>query len=611
MKTHLHFIPDMRYYFILSLVFFYSYCSGQIEAALNFNSDRRDSEQVIHITWSEEEESKWILENKDRLDIMALKTSLESSVLPLSGENITRYTFALMKSSPVEILMQVDHLEAGEQLALINKSTGREFFSFNGSPTGKQLSPAFDPRSTQFVWRGSEHGYKSIFNIKTLYKHKTIDERGSPIRFGTSLTCHLNVSCKQDSIIKLISGSAMRIRMVMDEGIGWCRGSFINNTRNDKTPYILLAYHCTFEYTPQYDLWRFDLEYTSDSCTNPLNEPLIFSITGCEKKAGGQASDFLLVQLNEFVPDNHQVTFAGWNRDDTVTPDTSYMIHHPNADIRKISTSVNKAVIHPSQIGWSEGYTTPANHHFRFKFTEGGHQPGSSGAPVFNQDGYLIGQLHGGTMGCEATNNAYTGRISKSWLLGSTAQERLKEWLDPDGMDVIQWPSITNLSEGELGDIHGSIKDPNGVAMENVEIRISGSVNDTLVTDAEGRFRLNSVNRNGQYQIVPLKNTNQTNGVNVVDLLSIQRHLLGKDTFDFPWQYIAGDATNNNVVSVGDILLLMRLLLGKITFLPSSNSWRFFPSSVEVTSIPSGGPLEINIQAVKIGDVNGSADPKL
>jgi hypothetical protein len=62
--------------------------------------------------------------------------------------------------------------------------------------------------------------------------------------------------------------------------------------RNDKSPLILTAYHCTFEYTPQYDLWRFDLQYKSDACVNPEARPQ-FSLTGCQLKASGQDPIFI------------------------------------------------------------------------------------------------------------------------------------------------------------------------------------------------------------------------------------------------------------------------------------------------------------------------------
>jgi hypothetical protein len=357
-------------------------------------------------------------------------------------------------------------------------------------------------------------------------------------------------------------------------------------------------------------MWRFDFQFKSDSCPNPTTEPQYFSLTGCALKASGQASDFLLVLLENPIPVNQPVTFAGWDHDEATIPDTSYLIHHPNADIRKFSTCVNPAVIHPNQIGWSEGYTTPANHHFHFKFTEGGHEPGSSGGPLFNEHYYLVGQLHGGTAGCENNNNAFAGRFAKSWNLGSTPEGRLKDWLDPDQTGLIRIPSLANISPDEIVNIHGIVLDPIGRTVKNAKLKITGSVTETLLTDESGTFEIHGVNRNGQYTITPEKTENPSNGLNALDLLAIQKHLLVKDTFDFAWQHIAADATNNHEITVGDILVLLKLLLGKIQILPTSPSWRFDPPQVVLDSLPPGDPAEIQIMAIKIGDLNNTANPK-
>lgn len=601
----------MRFIVFVSSLIAFSSLFGQVGTQINFDRTGNFSDHVIRINWSEQEKSQWESDNRDRLDIMALRTDIPSASLPVSKYLTTTYSFELQDPSFVEMLVEIEFMPIGEFLNIKELSSGRTLFSSINEGSKKILIPAFNSADVIMEWNGSSPGvYNGIFTIKSFYKHKDISERGGrTIGFGTALDCHPNAACKQDSILKLISNCAVRIRMVMDEGIGWCTGSFVNNVRKDKTPYILTAHHCTFEYTPQYDLWRFDLEYKSDSCVNPASEPQVFSITGCEKKAGGQASDFLLLLLNEDPPANHKVTFAGWNRDDVVTPDTTYLVHHPNADIRKLSTCSNKAVVHPNQIGWSEGYTTPANHHFRFKFTEGGHQPGSSGGPVFNQDGYLVAQLHGGSDGCENDNTAFTGRFSKSWNLGTTSAERLKDWLDPDNTGAISIPSLENLPETDLTDISGIIVDPEGNPIRNVKLTISGAITDTTITNSEGEFIFSGINRNGQYHLVPEKNDNQTNGLNAFDLISIQKHLLAKDTFDFTWQHIAADATNNNTISVGDILVLLRLLLGKISYLPSSPSWRFEPPFVDINTIPTGETLRVQMQGIKIGDVDGTADP--
>jgi hypothetical protein len=138
---------------------------------------------------------------------------------------------------------------------------------------------------------------------------------------------------------------------------------------------------------------------------------------------------------------------------------------------------------------------------------------------------------------------------------------------------------------------------------------VTGSVHEFLSTDDVGKFILSAVSRHGEYTIKPSKNTVPVNGVSVLDLVAIQKHLLLRDTFDFNWQLIAADATNNQSVNVGDIVLLLKLLLNKITYLSTSPSWRFDPPQMTINSFPPGENLDIEFTGVKIGDVNGSADP--
>ena len=584
--------------------------SAQLDARVELVQQSFDSSAVVTIKWSEQDQMNWHEANDGRLDMLSLRANLRSTDLPTSVRKNTSYTFHFLKATFVECLFNIAHIAAGEELYLYDQHTGKIIIDLAHQSRSKFLSPTFDPNTTVLIWKSPETGmYQSEFSIENIYVDDTPAGTSRDIGFGTALPCHPNAACKQDSMLRLISNSTVRIRLVMQEGIGWCSGSFINNTRNDKTPYLLTAYHCQFEYTPIYDMWRFDFQYKSETCENPATEPAYFSLTGCQLIASGQPSDFLMVLLDDNIPANQPVTFAGWDRDDTLIPDTSYLVHHPNADIRKFSTSVNAATIHPNQINWTEGYTTPAFHHFRLKLTEGGHQPGSSGGPLFNEAGYLVGQLHGGTAGCEATNNVYAGRFAKSWNLGPTPQERLSDWLDPDQTGVMRIPSIENISPGEMVDIHGVIVDPKGRPLRNTIIKVTGAVDRTITTGTDGVFEIAGVNRNGQYTITPEKSDNPTNGVNALDLIAIQKHLLGKDTFDFAWQFIAADATNNINLNVGDIIVLQRLLLGKIQALPSSPSWRFDPPQVIIDSLPPGPPEEIQITGIKIGDVNGTADP--
>jgi hypothetical protein len=606
-------LPFIATYRTILLVLLAAACGddllAQVPTTLQFPRSAQTTAHLIHVRWQQVDEEAWKAKYDDNMDRMGLKTQLSSTAL--LGLSNTDFRFFLQEGSvsSIECLIAVESIVPDESIQLIDIHSDKVICDFKIQPGKRFMTPAFDPAVTALVWKLDHQGERqSRFTIETIY-YASGSLRNMQIGFGSSLACHPNTACKTDSMSLLISNSAMRVRVVTQEGAGYCTGAMVNNARNDKTPYVLTAFHCQWNATPLYDQWKFEFEYVSPTCPNPPTEPQLLSLTGCELVSSGQGSDYLLLKLNEDIPDNWDVTFAGWNRDDVNTADSSYHVHHPQADIRKFSTSTEKAIVHTNAINWSEGYTTPANHHIRFEFTEGGHEPGSSGGPIFDQDGFLIGQLHGGSGGCAAQSNTFVGRFSKSWNLGSTPATRLRDWLDPDNSGVMTIPHLPNVLSGDLVNIEGLVLDPKGNPCVHAEIVISGSSIDTFTTDAQGRFTLSAVDRNGTYTITPAKNTLPQNGLNVLDVLAIQKHSLAKDTFDFAWQHIAADATNNGAVSVGDMLQITRLLLGKITAFIASPSWRFDPPAITLQALPPGETARINFTAIKIGDVNGTADP--
>jgi hypothetical protein len=68
--------------------------------------------------------------------------------------------------------------------------------------------------------------------------------------------------------------------------------------------------------------------------------------------------------------------------------------------------------------------------------TEGG----SSGSPIYNSNGQLIGQLTGGDASCaNLTGPDYYGKIAYSWDANSAADSTmLKPWLDPDNTGILE-----------------------------------------------------------------------------------------------------------------------------------------------------------------------------
>lgn len=247
--------------------------------------------------------------------------------------------------------------------------------------------------------------------------------------FGSSGSCNMNVACPDGapwadqirSVVMLVSG-----------GNGFCSGALINNTLNDGKPYILTANHC---YNPSISSWVFRFNWQSATCTNPTSSPSFVSLSGATLRARRTPSDFCLVEINQAVPNNYNAYWAGWDNSGTI-PTNTVSIHHPSGDIKKISFDDNPPVLTGTNNG---GFSTENNATWQVTWnrnttTEGG----SSGSPLFDQNGRIIGQLWGGGASCSnLTSPDYYGRLANSWNpSGSNSTNRLMDWLDPNNSGV-------------------------------------------------------------------------------------------------------------------------------------------------------------------------------
>lgn len=263
--------------------------------------------------------------------------------------------------------------------------------------------------------------------------HKSTDE------FGTSGACEVNINCVEGNSYQNQKRAVVRILVQGSGGQGWCTGTLINNVRQDCTPYLLSAQHCSEgTSTNQFSQWVFYFYYEAPTCSDPASEGSLGNkvIIGCTKKAdsddgGGETgSDFLLLQLNSQPSLSYNAYFAGWNANNT-PPALGVSIHHPDADIKKISTYVTPGI--------SDKWGTATGSHWRITWSQtlNGHgvtEQGSSGGALFNTNGQIVGQLTGGNSYCNTpTNPDLFGKFSYNWVSnGATDNRRLKPWLDPD-----------------------------------------------------------------------------------------------------------------------------------------------------------------------------------
>ncbi|MDD2594048.1 MAG: T9SS type A sorting domain-containing protein, partial [Bacteroidales bacterium] len=197
--------------------------------------------------------------------------------------------------------------------------------------------------------------------------------------------------------------------------------------------YILTADHCGYESsTNDLNYWIFYFNYEAGTCNGTTPIYYNHTVTGCTLVAHdnygstNSGSDFFLVKLKNNVPQNYNPYYNGWSRYTTPISTSGVGIHHPDGDIKKISTYQNTLLYSVYSTHWRVSWVATANGH---GITEGG----SSGSPLFNSSGKIIGTLTSGTTSCDNLNGSdYYGKFSYHWASnGSTNDKKLQPWLDP------------------------------------------------------------------------------------------------------------------------------------------------------------------------------------
>jgi len=263
--------------------------------------------------------------------------------------------------------------------------------------------------------------------------------------------CNHDVDCPIGSDFESEKNILKKSVAFLNMGDGFiCSGGLLNNTAEDKTPYFLTANHCSGTDPALYSM-RFNWISPNPVCaatTNSTDAVDNFTISGATLRANNADSDVMLVEINSAIPNNWDVTYAGWDRTD-IAPSFVVGIHHPSGDIMKICRDDSGVVKAPHSInGGPVAQTweiTTAGGGWELGVTEGG----SSGSALFDPNGRIIGQLFGGAAAClgifDNGSLDFYGRFAISWETGTTTATRLRDWLDPTNTNSTTLDAINNV----------------------------------------------------------------------------------------------------------------------------------------------------------------------
>ena len=178
-----------------------------------------------------------------------------------------------------------------------------------------------------------------------------------------------------------------------------------------------------------------------------------------------------------------------------------------------------------------------------------------------------------------------------------------------------------NMTVEVLGNVWTEIGGP----VANVGINLqSDNTFLTGATSENGRFGFSAIPGCGSKSIRLNKEDNHDNGLSTLDLILVQKHILNRDPLDSPYKLLAADVDMSGSVSTLDLIKMRKVILSIDLTLNNETSWLFIPEHfeftdrddpfldvlpTEVTLSSNGSAYSQNFIAVKLGDVNNSANP--
>ena len=330
-------------------------------------------------------------------------------------------------------------------------------------------------KELNFVIDGFSYFFETDFFNNT--KEMLYDESGD---------CQVNINCPEGASIRQSANAVVKIITYGTSGYRLCTGTVVNNTRHDRTPYVLSAWHCS-EYTKtaeHYQKWMFYFLYEVPLCSGIQQAPENKTLAGCTLVSASQvlsnpiSSDFLLVKLiNSHIPPEYDVYYAGWDATGSNVSNAK-SVHHPKGDVKKVSETENITVD-----TWSASSgSNPTHLKVVWKQTQSGYgttEGGSSGSPLFNANGHIIGTLTGGYASCDLLNSPdFYGRLSRSWtsndIKGNDPTKRLDCWLDPDNSGI---KSLGGYKDGiNVSNIKYSVNHSETYVYGNPTITVGGNI---------------------------------------------------------------------------------------------------------------------------------------
>ena len=178
---------------------------------------------------------------------------------------------------------------------------------------------------------------------------------------------------------------------------------------------------------------------------------------------------------------------------------------------------------------------------------------------------------------------------------------------------------------GGAGMVSGVVQTEDAQMVENVETELMAATPGYPkfdMTDVTGSYMFDNNALTQDYEVSGVRNDDYLNGISTIDLVSIQRHILGIQRLDSPYKMIAADINADKKINGQDLVELRKLILGIYQELPQNSSWKaidaeqtlttanpwIYDETVSIAQL-AASTLDADFIGVKIGDVNNDVVP--
>ena len=201
-----------------------------------------------------------------------------------------------------------------------------------------------------------------------------------------------------------------------------CNGVLLNNTQLDGRALVLTAGHCVTD-NNRFISATFGRDILLDQTTI---QSASWTTTNISVLELSRDLDYMLLEINDDIPDYVLPYYAGWNSGAGL-PLYTYSIHSPDI-AKRFNEDLDRPTFATFDVITTFGGTPVKDATFNIGDWETGFtQAGSSGAPLFNQWSQMVGILSGGSSTAENPVNDFYSR----WDL--IYEDGVRQYVNPAG----------------------------------------------------------------------------------------------------------------------------------------------------------------------------------